>query len=473
MPDEVIERAREVAGSKLPTAVPREPRGTRAERYAKGKQLRQKWPRSSHAVWTPPANRVDPLSLVEETDKGRIPELVPIRHGRMLQSPFTFYRGAALNMASDLAATPSTHIQVQTCGDAHLVNFRGLSTPERRIVFDIHDLDETLCAPWEWDLKRLATSFVLACRDNSLGKNRAEDAALTCARSYRAHMLEYSKMTVLEVWYDRLEAEKLVADIKDSDIRKRVKQRVAEESARTAFEYDFPKLAYRAGRRAIIKDSPPTIFHPSEDSVNVQAIVQGTFAAYRETLSDDRRFVLDHFEIKDIATKVVGVGSVGTRCWVVLLAAGKRDPLFLQVKEARESVLEAYAGKSPYANHGQRVVAGHRLMQSASDIFLGWTRSPRGVHYYLRQLRDVKIKPDFETFGAGEMIVFADWCGHSLARSHARSGDAAMISGYLGTSDKFDQAIAAFSAAYADQTERDHNVLAKAARNRRIAVEHA
>jgi len=446
------------------------PHATRAELYAAGKHLRKNCPRSSHADWKPLKTRPDPVRLIEEADEGRIPQLVPLRHGRMLTSPFTFYRGAALNMAADLAATPATGIRVQACGDAHLGNFCGSATPERRIVFDIHDLDETLPAPWEWDLKRLAASFVVACRDNGLDKGVAEDAVLTCARSYRKHMAEYSTMLTLDLWYASLEARKLVSAIKDRTIRKHVEKRIATEKTRSALEYDFPKLAKMAGEAALIQDNVPTIYHWPDGKGDFNAAIREGFACYRDTLADDRRVLLERYEFKDMAIKVVGVGSVGTYCAVILLMAGENDPLFLQVKEARASVLEAYAGKSTYANHGQRVVVGHRLMQSASDIFLGWTEGRAGRHFYIRQLRDAKIKPRVETFRSTEMLIFAEWCGHSLARSHARSRDAAMISGYLGESDSFDTAIAAFSAAYADQTERDHAALKKAALQKRIEV---
>lgn len=439
---------------------------SRAELSAAGKKLREKCPRSLHAAWKPPSHRPDPVALILEGDKGRLPELVPIRHGRMLESPFTFYRGAALNMAEDLAHLPTTGVRVQCCGDAHLVNFRGFGTPERRVNFDIHDLDETLPAPWEWDLKRLATSFVVACRDNGFSKQCAEDAVLTCVRSYREHMAEFSKMNALDVWYAKLDAEDLVANMQDAEARHRVRKRIAKERARSVLEHDFPTLVHSRGESLRIKENPPTIYHPKGTPVEVTT----AFARYRDSLRPSIRALLDRFELKDIAIKVVGIGSVGTRCFAMLLMAGEKDPLFLQVKEARCSVLEAYAGKSVFANHGERVVNGHRLMQSASDIFLGWTVGRTGHHFYIRQLRDVKVKPMVENFTPGSMVQFAEWCGHTLARAHARSGEPAVISGYLGKSDAFDQAIAAFSVAYADQTERDHAALEKAARQGRLEV---
>ena len=467
---------REKARSKLTSNVTAfTSRPTRAERYAMGKSLRKQTPRSSHADWKPAHDRPDPVQLIVEADKGRIPQLVPLRHGRMLESPYTFYRGAALNMATDLATTPTIGVRVQACGDAHLGNFRGFATPERQINFDIHDLDETLPAPWEWDLKRLAASFVVACRDNGLDKASAEDAALACARSYREHMSDFSEMRALDAWYARLDPEALFSLIKDAKERKKMKKhgekRIAKETARSALEYDFPKLSKATGKKIKLRDNPPTIYHLREDGQKeFDVAVREGFARYRDSLADDRRVILDRFEFKDIAIKVVGVGSVGTYCAVILLMAAENDPLFLQLKEARASVLEAYAGKSAYSNHGQRVVMGHRLMQSASDIFLGWTEGREGRQFYMRQLRDAKMKPMVEDFSASDLAVYAQWCGYSLARSHARSGDAAVISGYLGESDIFDKAIADFSTAYADQTERDHAALKKAAQKGRLKV---
>jgi uncharacterized protein (DUF2252 family) len=389
----------------------------------------------------------------------------------MLQSPFTFYRGSALAMAVDLATMPTTKVRVQACGDAHLANFGGFATPERRIIFDVNDPDETLPAPWEWDLKRLATSFVLACRDNGLSKGVAEDAVLTCLRTYRERMAAFSGMRALELWYVELDPETLLADEKNARIRERVRRRTAKEMARSALDYDFPKMARGTGDEAKIRDQPPTIYHlrPHEHA-RFSALIKESFGRYRGTLPVYRRTLLDRYEIKDIAFKVVGVGSVGTVCGVLLMMASDKDPLFLQIKEARASVLEAYAGSSEYANHGQRVVIGQLLMQSASDIFLGWTTSASGRQFYIRQLRDAKIKPLIETFGAAEFVRFAEWCGHSLARSHARSGEPAMISGYLGRSDAFDQAVARFCATYADQNERDYEVVRKAARAGRLKI---
>ncbi len=434
-----------------------------AERRAAGKKLRDAYPREAHAVWKAPTGRPDPVSLVVEADKGRIPEMLPLRHGRMALSPFTFYRGSALNMAVDLASTPATGVRVQCCGDAHLGNFRGLGTPERRVIFAINDLDETLPAPWEWDLKRLAASFVVACRNNGLSESTARDAVLNCVRSYREHMREFSQMDPLELWYCSIDFENALTTIKDPKLRELGIKRMEKERTRRVEEDLFPAFKGTASKTPAIEDQLPTIYHwkghkPGEihpDSAEI-------FALYRDTLAASTRALLDRYELRDSAIKVVGVGSVGTVCAVFLLTDGDGNPLVLQAKEARASVLEAYAGKSVFRNHGQRVVNGQRLMQPVSDIFLGWTKGRLGRHYYIRQLRDIKIKFAVETFCKALMLLDAQWCGHTLALSHARSGDAALISGYLGKSDAFDKAIEAFSIAYADQNDKDYAALKRA-----------
>ena len=444
---------------------------TRDELYAMGKSLRSKCPRSDHAVWQAPGNRPDPLALIEESDKGRIPQLVPIRHGRMMQSPFSFYRGAALNMAADLAHTPATGLQVQACGDCHLLNFGAFATPERRVIFDINDLDETLPAPWEWDVKRLAASFVLACRDNGFSEDNARDAALTCVRSYRERMKEYSEMRVLDIWYASIDAQSLIPTIEDEEARERLRKRLAKAREHSVLEHEFPELVHTGGLTPTIKENPPLIYHWREQGFEeLMESVMKVFARYRETMQEDRRLLLDRFKLTDMAVKVVGVGSVGTFCGILLLMASEHDPLFLQFKQARTSVLEAYAGKSPHANEGQRIVHGCRMMQSASDLFLGWTEGQLGRQYYIRQLKDMKIKPMVEVFTTSIMLQYADLCGWTLAHAHARSGEPARIAGYLGQSDKFDESIADFSIAYADQSERDHETLLKAVRAGKLEV---
>ena len=437
---------------------------TRAEAYALGKKLRESCPRDSHARWKAARDRANAVDLVLGAEKGRVGDLLPLRHGRMARSAFTFYRGAALTMASDLASTPVSGVRVQCCGDAHLSNFGGFATPERRVIFSINDLDETLPAPWEWDVKRLATSFVVASRDNSLSDAAARDAAITCVRTYREAMVEYGEMRTLELWYEALSADQLVADIQDKALRERALKRLQKERSKSIAEDVFPKLAHQEGRASRIKDQLPTIFHHADVPPGViTAAVTEALAGYRETLSSATRSVLDRYQLCDAAIKVVGIGSVGTLCWVLLYMAHDGDPLFLQVKEARASVLEAFAGASEYANHGQRVVEGYRLMQPASDMFLGWAQAPQR-HYFMRQLRDIKIAIRVETFGRSEMALYATWCGRALALAHARSGMANELSGYMGRSDAFDEAIADFAEAYANQNEKDHAALRQAIR---------
>jgi uncharacterized protein (DUF2252 family) len=431
------------------------------ERFAAGKALRDACPRKAHAAWKPPAGRQDPVQLVLEAEKGRVPDLLPLRHGRMVRSAFTFYRGAALTMASDLASTPVTGVRVQCCGDAHLCNFGGFATPERRIIFAINDLDETLPAPWEWDVKRLAASFVVASRDKGISDATAKDIVMSCVRTYRESIAEFSGLKTLDLWYRALTAAELIAGLAP-DLRKQAMKRIEKEQAKSRGEEMFPKLVEHKGDMPVIKDQLPTIFHaPGHSPGEIQKVLRDTFNTYRDGLPHSSQTLLDRYELRDAAIKVVGVGSVGTACWVLLFTAGENDPLFLQVKEARASVFEPYAGRSIFPNHGQRVVNGYRLMQPASDIFLGWCQGPQR-HYFIRQLRDIKISIRVETFGRAEMDLYATWCGRALALSHARSGYSATLSGYMGKSDIFDRAIATFSVAYADQNEKDHAALDRA-----------
>lgn len=459
-------------GPKLVPSAHAVPLPSHEERYQAGKALRAPLPRQQHSQWTPPKNRRNPVDLVIESSNGRIPELIPIRYGRMMVSPFTFYRGTANIMAADLASTPATGIHAQLCGDCHLLNLGGFATPERRLVFDMNDFDETLPGPWEWDLKRLAASFIMACRSNGFSKADQRDAAQTCAQSYREHMAEYSGMRALEIWYQVLDVDKVMASVHDKVTQARLQKRIRKQEARSVTEHDFPALAEAKGGKFVIKDNPPLIYHHQLLSLAASKdnVLQG-LAHYRETLPDDRKALFDRYELMDIALKVVGVGSVGTFCAVALLMAANDDPLFLQVKQAGPSVLEPYVGKSIYANHGQRVVTGVRLMQSASDIFLGWTHGKGGKNFYIRQLRDMKMKVLVEVFNPTTMHDYARLCGWTLARGHAKSGDPAMIAGYLGKSDIFDRAIADFSVSYADQAERDHAAFMDAIRKGRIEVE--
>jgi uncharacterized protein (DUF2252 family) len=445
---------------------------SRNERHAAGKALRDRVPREQHGEWSPPKSRRNAVEMVIESNKGRIPELIPIRFGRMMVSPFTFYRGTANIMAADLASTPKTGIRTHLCGDSHLLNFGGFATPERRLIFDINDFDETLEGPWEWDLKRLAASFIMAARSNGFSKADQRDAAQACAQSYREHMREYAKMQVLDVWYEAVDIGKVMASVQDKVARARLRKRIQKEKARTVAEHDFPTLAAPRGGKYVIKDNPPLIHHHqllnlAERGDNIRRAL----ARYRETLPDDRKVLFDRYQLIDVALKVVGVGSVGTLCAIALMMAADDDPLFLQIKEAGPSVLEPYVSKSTFDNHGERVVVGQRLMQSSSDLFLGWTHGKEGRHFYIRQLRDMKMKPLVEVFNPTTMVDYARLCGWTLARAHARSGDPAMIAGYIGKSDVFDSAVMRFSVNYADQAEKDHAAFMQAIREGRIEVQ--
>jgi uncharacterized protein (DUF2252 family) len=459
---------------------------TPAERAARGKAARAAVPRTSHAVFEPAADRPDPIALLEEQAATRVPELVPVRWGRMLVSPFTYYRGAALPMASDLATTPVSGLAVQACGDAHLSNFGIFGSAERRLVFDVNDFDETLPGPWEWDVKRLAASLEVAARDNGFPVKVRRDIVTAAVASYRLAMRGFAAMTNLEVWYARTDVEQLRADL-DSQLNVRQRKRLDEGIAKARTRDSMREVAKLTrvvdGRPRIISD-PPLLVPVAEmlpveaDRTAFTAQLRSLIGQYRRTLETDRRYLLEQFEPCDMARKVVGVGSVGTRCWIVLfLGHDTADPLFLQVKEAERSVLSRFVGASKYANQGQRVVAGQRLMQAASDIFLGWQRNEDGLDgktrdFYVRQLRDWKFSLDVATMAPAGMRAYGEVCGWTLARAHARSGDRIAIAAYLGTSDVFDRAIAEFAAAYADQNERDYQALAQAASAGRITAEH-
>jgi len=441
-----------------------------SDRRAQGKALRDAVPRESHAGWKAPKHRRDPIELLLESNEGRVPELIPIRFGRMMQSPFTFYRGSAAVMAADLATTAQSGLQVQACGDAHLLNFGGFATPERNVVFDINDLDETLPAPWEWDVKRLTASVVIAARYLRLSETEAARAAEATVRSYREHMADYSAKRALEVWYETIGIEDVMAVV-DERRREIVKKRTETAEEKSSPEFVFPKLVEHRGTEPRFKDDPPLIFHPSAElAPGVTTGFREPLARYRASLPDHVRVLFDRYHLCDIAIKVVGIGSVGTMCSVGLWIAAEDDPLFLQVKEARASVLEPYAGKSVYENHGQRVVCGQRLMQSASDIFLGWTKTVRGGDVYVRQLRDVKLSAIIEDWDVDVLQEYGKLCGWALAKAHARSGDAAKIAGYMGSSSVFDDAISEFAVEYADQNERDYRAFIKAVREGRLKV---
>jgi uncharacterized protein (DUF2252 family) len=383
----------------------------------------------------------------------------------MLRSPFTFLRGSAALMAADLAATPSTGLRVQACGDCQLMNFGLFATPERNLVFDINDFDETLPAPWEWDLKRLAVSFAVAARDSRHSDEDAREAAVECVRAYRERLRACSQESPLDVWYDHTDITKIIAEAPDAETKK-ARKAFADTARKRIGEYLLPKIATNVGSRPHLLDEPPLIFHPVRkeraDSFR-EAMV-----AYRRSLPDAVAVLFGRYRLEDYAVKVVGIGSVGTRCFVGLFCSPEGHSLLLQFKEARPSVLAPYAGKSVYHNQGERVVAGQRLMQSSSDIFLGWTRSRRTRDFFGRQLRDMKFSIPIELAPPGALKRYAFYCGGTLARAHARSGDATTISGYLGKSDVFDQAVGAFAVAYARQTERDYAALVKAARSGRV-----
>ena len=441
---------------------------SRAEGIAKGKVLRERVPRSSHGEWKPSPDRAESMAILEASNQGRLPELVPLRYGRMLASPFAFLRGAASIMAFDLSKTPKTGIRVQTCGDCHLSNFGGYGTPERNLVFDVNDFDETLLAPWEWDVKRLAASIVVAGRSLKFSDKIGRTAAIAAVQSYREHMNEYAQMTAMEVWYDRIGVESLLTFTDRAKELKKLKSEVDKARALTPVMELHKLTEIVQGQRRFI-DNPPLVSHPVPEDP-LAADMLSVFHKYRRTLREDIRILLDHFRVVDVAMKVVGVGSVGTRCGIALLVTGDNDPLFLQIKEARSSVLEAYVGKSGYDNHAQRVVAGQHQMQASTDIFLGWAKGDHGHDFYLRQLRDMKISVEIEGMSDTDLRGYSQLCGWALARSHARSDNRFIISGYLGQSDTFDRAIANFAVAYADQNERDYKQLVDAVAEGQIKV---
>jgi uncharacterized protein (DUF2252 family) len=458
---------------------------TPAERAVRGKSARAEVPLESHAAFDPPPDRPDPVALLEEQATTRVPELVPVRYGRMMVSPFTYYRGAALPMASDLSTTPVSGLSVQACGDAHLSNFGLFGSAERRLVFDVNDFDETLPGPWEWDVKRLAASMEVASRDNGFpAKKRRQIVSNTVSR-YREAMRMFAGMSDLDVWYASADMDELRAQFADqlkARQRKAVDKGLTKARTRDSMQ-EVGKLTEMVdGKPRIISDPPLLVpideLIPAEtDRESLEALITELIGKYRRTLETDRRYLLEQFEFADMARKVVGVGSVGTLCWIVLmLGRDTADPLFLQVKEAEVSVLSRFVGASRYANQGQRVVAGQRLMQASSDIFLGWQRNPVGLDgqphdFYVRQLRDWKFSLDIEDMIPRGMRVYGQICGWTLARAHARSGDRIAIAAYLGASDTFDQAITEFAAAYADQNEKDHDALVAAASSGRITAE--
>jgi uncharacterized protein (DUF2252 family) len=463
-------------------------RGSPEQRAASGKAARAKAPLEAHAEFRPAASR-DPVGLLLGQAKTRVPELVPIRHGRMLVSPFTFYRGAALVMAADLHTTPTPGLRAQLCGDAHLSNFGAYASPERRLVFDLNDFDETLPGPFEWDVKRLAASLVVAGRDNGFSDKQSRRATLAAVETYRTAMRGFTTQTILDVWYAHLNIEDAVAEYQSTLTGRKSKEQKADLKAtkkllakahtRDSLQATAKLTTLTDGRRRIISDPPLVVPIDQLSGLDHEALlerIRELLATYHGTLQKDRRHLLDHFTLADVAHKVVGVGSVGTRAWIFLFEGSAEDEvLLLQGKQAEASALAGYAGASEYANQGERVVAGQHLMQAASDIFLGWLRasSARGRKddYYLRQLRDWKLSAEIELMRPQSMEVYARLCGWALARAHARSGDRIAISAYLGSSAKFDNAVADFAETYADQNERDHAALAAAVDTGRIQAE--
>ena len=449
---------------------------TPADRTARGKEIRRTVPRSSHAVWTPPADRADPVTLITDQNADRIPWLVPIRHYRMAESAFTFYRGAAAIMAADLAGTPATGLTSQICGDAHLSNFGSFGTPTRQQIFDINDFDETLPGPWEWDLKRLAASFVLAGRDSQFDDADIRELATTSVLAYQQAMAGFTMMTTLDVWYAHLTLQQITDALPKKKDRARVEKSTAKARSKDSLRA-LSRLAENVDGKFRIKSDPPLLVPlrdlPAEyDPGQLREGAERSFAQYKGTLSDNRRVLIDKYHIVDIGVKVVGVGSVGTRCLIVLLqASDATDPLFLQVKEATDSVLEAHLPKSRYSEHGERVVRGQRLMQAESDIFLGWSVGAAGRAFYWRQLYDMKGSVDIATMSPRRLKIYAGVCGWTLARSHARSGDPFQISGYIGSGTVFADALTEFASAYADQAQRDFEAFTAAIASGRIEAE--
>jgi uncharacterized protein (DUF2252 family) len=446
------------------------------QREERGRAARRVAPRTSHAAWTPAPDRPDPVELLEGQAKTREPDLLSIRYTRMMASPFAFLRGSAIIMANDLADTPRTGIQAQLCGDAHLLNFGAYASPERALLFDVNDFDETLPGPWEWDVKRLAASIVVAGRDNGFDAADCRRAAQSAVASYRRRMAEFSEMGELEVWYSRVgegELRRLLSGAKaKKTTMKKMNKALRKARGRDSLQALSKLTTLVDGRRVIIDDPPLLVRIPEGDEIRDQ--VYAILESYKRTLQEDRRHLLDRYRFVDVARKVVGVGSVGSRAYVVLLEGRDRDdPLFLQVKEAGASVLERYVPSSTYEHHGHRVVAGQRLMQAASDIFLGWFRGTGGRDFYWRQLKDMKGSAKVEGMSPDELVLYAGICGWGLARAHARSGDRVQIAGYLGKRERFDRAIADFAKDYADQTERDHAALCAAVKSGKVPADAA
>ncbi|MER6204939.1 MULTISPECIES: DUF2252 domain-containing protein [unclassified Streptomyces] len=432
---------------------------TPADRAERGRAARKRVARSAHAGWNPAVDRPDPVAVLERQGRDRLPELLPIRYGRMAASPFAFLRGSAAVMAGDLASQPHTGLTVQLCGDAHLLNFGLYASPERTQLFDLNDFDETFPGPFEWDVKRLAASVAVAARENGHSDTKAHRAALEATAAYRTALRELARKGELAVWYERIDADSLLPLVRSARHRRRVESSLTRARRRTSLHAVGKLTEIVDGRRRIVHDPPLLEPAGAADTASLRKI----FSDYRSTLSEERRLLLDRYRFVDAARKVVGVGSVGTRCFIVLLAGRDQDdPLFLQIKEARKSVLEEHLPNGPYVHPGHRVVAGQRLLQAASDIFLGWMTGPQGRAFYWRQLRDMKGSADVVGMGPAALTAYARLCGTALARAHARSGDRVAIAAYLGGTDTFERAVADFALAYASQTTADHAALGAA-----------
>lgn len=449
-----------------------DPAASKAERYAKGVSIRKTTPLLRHKEWNSFKNRKNPVDILIETGVGRVESLLPIRYSRMMESPFSFFRGAAAIMAADLAHTPISGISLQLCGDCHLMNFGGFATPERKLVFDINDFDETFPGPWEWDVKRLAASFVIAGRWLKFSGKNCKEFAWNAADSYKRRMIEYSRLSALQIWYADIDLAELIDMGHDKEIREFHHKRIKKASEYTAHEKEFAKMTSLDGVRARIKDEPPLIFHPfGNEQSEILKEANIIHKRYIESLSDDKQVLLSRYALHDAAVKVVGVGSVGTLCGISLLMSATGEPIFLQFKEARKSVLEPYVkNKGKYSHQGERIVMGQKLMQSASDLFLGWTNDNKNRFFYLRQLRDAKVKPVLEIMKPKNLCEYAKACGWALARAHARSGDPSVLSGYIGDSDEFANAVSEFSILYANQNESDYNKMLEAIKQGRLPI---
>ncbi len=439
------------------------------KKYSQGKQIREKVPRKSHSKFTPPADRPSVKEMIEASNYDRIPELIPIRHFRMSENPFVFYRATASIMARDLFTTPSSGIIVQASGDCHLKNFGGYATPERHLVIDMNDFDETHQAHFEWDLKRLATSFILASRANGFSERDAADVSMKLVSVYQEKVNEFSNMKLLDLWYMKFDLEELRRKSKSERIKKKLAKTIAKAQKENHDKVFYKMTSDNMGTNSI-SEYPPLIYHPFDLEKSKDMIIR-FLDGYKSTLHPDKKYLFEQYNFVDVALKVVGVGSVGTRCYVVLLVNDENEPLFIQVKEARQSVLEPYTAPSPFKHEGERVVCGQRLIQSGSDIFLGWSTSEPGKHFYFRQLKDKKISAEVEQHDKYTLSVYAGFCAGVLARAHCKTGHGAILCGYIGRGDIFADAITKFAVKYADRTEKDYEEFMKAVKSGQLKAE--